>query len=165
MSAEATAWAKEQIARRTLIPSVERTLLTLAKAHLKTGGPVKMTYEQISAQTRDDRRTVIRCIKSLINEGLLLKEGGRKKQRQDANCYTLLRVSSRHSENRFSGCQNETSETSVTVSPSENFQGDTVTPPNARARAGLGATEAAITLEELEQFAWPRLRIVGGSDV
>lgn len=164
MSAEATAWAKAQIERRRLIPSVERTLLALAKAQPKSGAPVKMTYAQISGQTRDNCRTVRRCIHILVAAGLILKEEGRNKQRQDANSYTLLRWSFCPSEKVASGGQNETPEKVGVVSTSGKSQVDTTPTPYARAHAGLGATEAAITLEEMEQFAWPSLRIVGGRD-
>ena len=162
MSAEATAWAKAQLERREMIPSVERTLLALAKAQPKTGAPVKMTYAQISAQTRDDRRTVRRCIHALVDAGLILKEEGRNKQRQDANSYTLLRGAVCPPQKGFSGGHERNSEMGGVVSTSENSQVDKATTPNARAHAGLGATEESIPLEEMERAVWAGLRVVGG---
>ena len=169
MSAEATAWAKAQIKRRKLNPSVKRTLLAVAAAHLKGANITRISYDQIADKTQDSRRSAIDAIRELEGLGLLTKCRQRQKQRQGANAYALKMHHSQseilHPETALSECRIETSEGSAATAPSEIFQSAVAALPNARARTRVGSTTAgAVSLEEMERFVWPNLKIAGGRD-
>lgn len=166
MSAEATAWAKAKIAKTRLSPASKRTLLAIAKAHTKRFGVARISYDQITSVTHDCRRTAIYAVANLIEAGLIVKVGGRTGQRQGANQYRPAWPQGADTA-LWPECNEETSQTSALVAPSENRQGANMHhPTRARAR-GLGETlpvEEGIPLEEMERSVWPRLRIAGGRD-
>lgn len=169
MSAEATAWAKDRIARIPMSPASRRTLLAIAGAHLKKTGAAELSYEQITDKTQDDRSTAIRAVKKLIALGLIAKDDQRNGQRRGANIYTILRVALCHPQNESSGSQFQTSEMGGTTPPSEISQGGTTPPPNARARAeGGDLASDGLSLEEMERHVWGEpvgRKKVGGRDV
>lgn len=142
MSAVATAWAKTVIKNSPLLgPSEKRLLKAIARRHSAKLGCAQASFCDLSEETSDSRRTVIRATSRLQSYGLLDKETQRIVERQGANKYYLnmqvMRVSSRPYA-MLSECQIQTSELVSPCHPEKYGQSDTVTPPiRAHARALL----------------------------
>lgn len=159
MSALANAWAKQVVhLNLCLTPADRRIIVALARAHTIDKGVAIRSYAALVEATQNGLRTVKRSVERLERLGLIERCQNRQGQRQSANGYILhlgvLRVPQRHSQNRFSGCQNETPEVVVQWHPEEFSQSATTPPPNTRAHTRKGRNPRSAVA----------LQVVGGRD-